>query len=117
MNRRKLNRISLLLLLLGFGSALVIFLTAEPVRVDPLLGDPLASRKYRRELRVLGGRANVAAAEFQAWFGSLWHGEALAGTVAVLTVGGTLVFRFFATFPPPDPTDTPEPTRRPPGPT
>jgi hypothetical protein len=36
--------------------------------------------------------------------------------VAVLTVGSTLVFRFLATLPPPDPADAAEPPRRHSGP-
>jgi hypothetical protein len=99
MSPRKTNRITLLLLLLGLGSALIIFLTAAPVVVDPLLGDPMASKKYRRELRMIGGQGNVLSAEFQDWFAGLWQGRELAGTVAVLTVGVVLGFRFVATHP------------------
>lgn len=88
-----------MLLLIGFGAALVIYLTAGPVTADPLLGDPLGNKKYIRELQVIGGKANVVAAEMQIWFEGLWHGQALAGTVAVLTVGVALAFRFVATHP------------------
>lgn len=109
MSRRKINQISVLLLLLGFGSALVIYLTARPMAVDPLLGDPLANKKYLHELRVMGGKANELADEFQDWFAGLWHGEQLARTVAVLTVGVTLAFRFVAQHPAPD---TPAPAAR-----
>jgi len=99
MTRRKTNQITLVLLLVGLGAALVIFLTATPETVDPLLGDPMTTKKYLRELRVIGGQGNVLAAEFQDWFAGLWHGQALAGTVAVLTAVVTLTFRFVATHP------------------
>ena len=99
MNRRKMNRITGALLLLGLGSALAIYLTAAPVVVDPLLGDPMSNKKYLRELRVMGGQGNVLAAEFNDWWAGLWQGRELAGTVAVLTVGVVLVFRFVATHP------------------
>jgi hypothetical protein len=92
----KINRITVLLLAVGFGSALVIYLTAQPVLVDPLLGDPLTTKKYVRELQVIGGKGNVVAAEFMDWFTGLWHGQNLAGTVAILTLGVTLMFRFVA---------------------
>jgi hypothetical protein len=95
----KINRISVLLLAIGFASAIVIYLTAKPVFVDPLLGDPLTNKKYVHELRVMGGKSNVAAAEFMAWFEGLWQGQTLAGTVAVLTVVVTLAFRFVALRP------------------
>lgn len=98
MNPRKANQITGLLLLLGFGSALVIYLTAKPLPPDPF-GDLLANKKYIHELGVMGGKANVLSAEFMDWFGGLWHGEALAGTVAVLTVMVTLIFRFLALLP------------------
>lgn len=99
MSPPKVNRITWTLLLLGFGSALAIFLMAEPQIVDPLLGDQLGNKKYLRELRVMGGQGNVVAAEFQEWFAGLWQGRELAGTVAVLTVGTVLVFRFIALHP------------------
>ena len=98
MNRKKINRITGLLLLIGLGSALVIYLTAKPEPPDPF-GNLLANKKYLHELRVMGGKANVVTAEFMNWFGGLWHGESLAGTIAVLTVGVTLVYRFFALHP------------------
>jgi hypothetical protein len=100
MTREKMNRVSLGLLALGLGSALVIFLVTAPEVVDPLLGDPYSNKKYLREMRMLGGQGNVLAAEFQDWFAGLWHGRALAGTVAVLTVVTVLVFRFIASHPP-----------------
>ncbi|MCX6952680.1 MAG: hypothetical protein NTV51_11025 [Verrucomicrobia bacterium] len=96
LNPRRIKRITILLLVLGFGSAIAIFLTARPVVVDPLIGDPMTSKRYVRELRVIGGKANVVAAEFMAWFAERWQGRNLAATVAVLTVVGTLAFRFVA---------------------
>ncbi len=93
---------------LGLGSALLIFLTAEPEMEDPLLGDRFGQKKYLREMRTLGGQGNVVAAEFNEWFAGLWHGRALAGTVGVITVGAVLVFRFVATHPDPE---TPEEKR------
>ncbi len=94
-----MNRITAMGLLLGLGSALAIYLTAAPEVADPLLGDRFAQKKYLREMRTLGGQGNVVAAEFNEWLAGLWHGQALAGTVAVFTVGAVLVFRFIATHP------------------
>jgi multisubunit Na+/H+ antiporter MnhB subunit len=96
---QKIKRISVVLLALGFGAALAIYLTAQPVVVDPLLGDPMASKKYLHELRVIGGQGNVVASEFLDWFAGLWHGRSLAGTVAVITVITVLIFRFVASHP------------------
>ncbi len=88
-----------MLLLLGFGSAFVIYLRARPVVFDPFVGNPLTSKRYLHELRLMGGKANVALAEFQAWFAERWQGENLAVSVAVLTVIATLIFRFVAAHP------------------
>ncbi len=113
MERRKLNRISALLLLLGLGSAVAIFLLAKPEEDNELLNDSRGARRYHRELRMIGGNANLLSAQFREWFDSLWHGQALAGTVAVLTVGTTLVFRYVATFPAAeDPATTATPASR-----
>ncbi len=109
LNRRQINTFSTLLVVLGFGSAVAIFLLAAPTPADdPLLNDPRAERKYRRELAIYGGKANVLSAEFMEWFNGLWHGRSLAGTVAVLTVVGTLAFRVMATLPDPDGPAEPE---------
>ena len=107
-----MNRISGSLLLVGLGAALVIFLTAEPVVVDPLLGNPLDNKKYLRELRVMGGQGNVVAAEFQDWFAGLWKGRELAGTVAVLTIVTVLGFRWVASHPGMPPAELPPPDTR-----
>ncbi len=99
MTRRQINQVTLLLLGLGLGAALIIFLTATPGTLDPLLGDPLENKKYLRELQVIGGKANVLSAEFQDWFAAQWQGRLLARTVAFLTVVVTSIFRFIATHP------------------
>ena len=114
MERRKLNRISALLLLLGLGSAVVIFLLADPEEDNELLNDPRGARRYHRELRMIGGNANLLSAQFREWFDSLWHGQALAGTVAVLTIGTTLGFRYVATFPAAEAPAAPAPAAPPP---
>ncbi len=106
MSPRKISRLSLGLLLFGLGGAAVIYVLADPPEDDPLLADLHSNRKYKRELAVYGGRANVASAEFIDWFGGLWHGRNLAGTVAVITVVVTLGFRFVAIHPP-DPAEKP----------
>ncbi len=106
MSPRKINRVSLGLLLIGLGGAAVIYAFAEPPGDDPLMADPRAERKFKRELAMYGGKANVVSVEFMDWFGGLWQGRNLAGTVAVMTVVATLGFRFVAT-PPAGPVDRP----------
>lgn len=99
MSPRTINRLSVLLLTAGLGAAVAIYLTTPPETVDPLLGNPLNSKKHLHELRLMGGHANVALAEFQAWFVSLWRGQQLATTIAVLTLLVVPAFRFVARHP------------------
>jgi len=84
LSRQSVNRFTVLLL--------------PPEEPNPL-GNPMDSGKYLNDLKAIGGEANVLSAQFQDWFAGLWHGPALARTVAVLTVGVTLMFRFL-TLPP-----------------
>ena len=99
LNPGKINKISGLLFVIGLGGAIAIYLTAQPVTLDPLLGDPLSTKKFVHELRVIGGKSNVFTAELIDWFTSLWRGQTLAGTVAVLTLLVTMAFRFVAARP------------------
>src|ERR1700686_2188330 len=86
--RRRLTSIAILLL--GLGSALVIFLTA-PLD-DTLSWDPADSKQYLRQMESVGGKGNELAATVRRWFESLWHGERLAVTVVVLTLLVLLVY-------------------------
>ena len=95
MDPRRINRISLALLVLGLGAAAWLYVRPPAEVADPL-GNLLRQKKHMHELRVMGGSANVTLAEFQAGLAGLWRGRALAGMVAVLTLAGTLAFRFVA---------------------
>lgn len=95
MDARRINRISVGLMVVGLGAAAWFFVRPPVEAADPL-GNLLMQKKHMHELRVMGGTANVTMAEFQAWFAGLWRGRALAGTVAVLTLIVTLSFRFIA---------------------
>lgn len=99
MDQRRINRITVLLLALGLGSAAAIYLLAPRPPEDPWPDDPRGHRMYVRQLTMYGGKGNVVSAEFLDWFGGLWHGRNLAGTVAVLTVVAAGAFRFAATPP------------------
>jgi hypothetical protein len=44
------------------------------------------SKKYVHDLQLYGGNASVLADEFMRWFAGLWHGEALAFTVAWIAI-------------------------------
>jgi len=73
---RCLRVLSVVVLIVGLGSAIYLYLTAGPVTGDPF--NPMTSKAYIRELQMYGGKFNVLAAELSQWFESLWHGRALA---------------------------------------
>lgn len=72
-------------LLAGLVVAALIYATAAPPdeavsrysAVDP---------RYQAELQRMGGNAAVLMAQLHQWFDGLWHGTALAYTVAVLGI-------------------------------
>jgi len=96
MNQQRINQITCLLLVVGFGGALVAYLNADHTPINSLLNDPLAQKRHLRELRMMGGKANVLSAEITDWLEGRWQGESLAWTIAVLSVGLALTFRFIA---------------------
>ena len=77
---RLVQRLGLAIAALGLIAALAVHLTAG---TDPD-ADPVAQQREMRELARLGGTATVQTVKFDRWLGSLWHGERLAGTLAVL---------------------------------
>jgi len=89
------------ILVVGLGSAIGVYLTA----VDPAdgpLGDPLANSKiYRRAMETVGGTSNVVASELLESFQGLWHGRALAFTLAFLTLAVAYGFFFITEDVPP----------------
>jgi hypothetical protein len=88
----------------GFASAIWIYLTAAAPVGNPLGYEPEDSKQYLRDLERYGGKANVLATELTDWFNGLWHGRRLAFTVACITVliAGSLLL---ASIPLPDDLD------------
>ncbi len=96
--QKRLNLAAALLLPVGLGSAVVIWLTAaEPVE-NELVDAYLQSKVYRHELEAYGGKASVVADELVHWFESLWHGRTLAFTVGILTVVASAALALVARY-------------------
>ena len=93
--------IAIAILLVGCGSALVIYATAIPVPANPLGYEPEDTKQYLREMEVYGGKANVIASAFLQWIESPWQGRRLAFTVAGLTLVLLLIFWVASTPLPP----------------
>lgn len=84
--QKRLYLTSAIILLVGLGSAILIYLTAGEAP-DSMLGyEPGESKKYIHDLELYGGKANLLASELMGWFNGLWQGKSLAYTVAFLTV-------------------------------
>jgi hypothetical protein len=83
---KRLYLIAAIILVLGLGSAIMIYLTAENAS-DSVLGyEPENSKMYLHDLELYGGKANVLANDFMRWFAGLWHGTSLAFTIACITL-------------------------------
>lgn len=95
----RMRRLARWTLVLGLAAAAVIYLTAHPPPPDPLGYDPLDTKRYLRELEVVGGKGNVLGLQFRQWFAGLWQGRALAGTVAVLSGLLAALFRVLGRSP------------------
>ena len=91
-----LKLLGLLILLVGFGSAVVIWQAQD--RMDRQRGDggttdtsgaPLApedSRRYTHDMEQYYGKTGLLADEWTRWFEGLLHGKSLAKTIAVLSL-------------------------------
>jgi len=73
-------------LLVGLVGSAAIYLTAPDGGDETTISAFENSKAYRHDLELYGGKVNVLADEFMRWFGGLWHGRALAGTVAVIAL-------------------------------
>ncbi len=95
-HEKRLNRIGLIVLLVGLSCSLVIYLFADHAKAkavgyDLIGGEaydipPEQSKRYIHDLEVYGGKMAVLADEINRWFDSLWRGKNLAYTVAFITL-------------------------------
>ena len=84
--RPRYKVVTILMLLVGLGSALAIYLTAGSPDEIGMVEEYEESKRFAHDLELYGGKANLIANKFSRWFEGLWHGQSLAYTVAVLTV-------------------------------
>ena len=75
-----------IVLLVGLGTALLLYLTCEDVSDNDLVYQIHHTKRYRRDLQVMGGEMYLLADDLSVWFEGLWQGRSLACTVAALTV-------------------------------
>lgn len=99
----RLYLMAAVILLIGLGSSVFIYLNAENGSESGLVDQLENSKIYRHDLELIGGKANVLADEFAHWFGGLWHGKSLALTVALIALVISLGFFLVAYLSPLDP--------------
>jgi hypothetical protein len=83
---RLVQRLGLAIIAIGLAAGAAVYATAS---ADPD-ADQIAQQREMRELARLGGTATVQTVKFNLWLGSLWQGQRLGGTLALLglVVGG-----------------------------
>ena len=77
---RLVQRLGLALAAAGLLAGAAVYFRAA---ADPQ-ADALAQEREMREVARLGGTATVQTVKFNLWLASLWHGERLGWTLAVL---------------------------------
>lgn len=96
MTEKSRRAIAVTIIAVGLVLAIGIYVIAISAPPNPLGYDPEDTKRYLREVEVYGGTANLLATQLREWFASLWHGERLAYTVAVLTLTSAWAFWFFS---------------------
>jgi hypothetical protein len=84
--RERARLLTRAVLAVGLIAAAAIWVTAPAETASPAGYDVTRTKAYRHQMEVYGGKANLELDAFRRWFGSLWHGRALAGTVAVISL-------------------------------
>ena len=91
-----INLLSTIILLVGLGTAIFIYQTADMDAsgalgyqiiggtIYPIM--PENTKIYKHDLEVYGGKAAVLADDFRRWFVGLWSGKSLTFTIAVITI-------------------------------
>ncbi|HZZ12479.1 MAG TPA: hypothetical protein VFE79_17485 [Paraburkholderia sp.] len=69
----------------GLVAGVIIYAMAPPPDAAVSMYS-ITDPRYQMELQSIGGNAAVVAAQIHQWFDGLWHGRALAYTVAVLGI-------------------------------
>jgi hypothetical protein len=82
--RTWLNLISIIILLVGLGSSVLIYQRARNDTYGAF--DYESSKLYRHNLEVYGGKFSVIMDDISRWFLGLWHGKFLAFILACTAI-------------------------------
>jgi hypothetical protein len=81
----KAGRVTLSIVLVGLGSAAVIYLTAQEPQDNPF-ADYEQSKRFSHDVQRMGGKISLVANDLSSWFSGLWQGQQLAWSVAFITM-------------------------------
>jgi hypothetical protein len=73
------------ILCVGWAVALIVYITSSPATEDFDVYDMEHSKKYLRQVEIIGGKAGLLANDLREWLAGLLHGQSLAYTIAVVT--------------------------------
>jgi len=105
----RLNFICAMILVIGLGSAMVIYVTAQD-EPDSVLGYDIVggnmypsvpSKMDAHYVELYGGKQLVLAKDVIRWFNGLWYGRSLAMTIAcisIITAGVIFFFNNYVSF-------------------
>ncbi len=105
----RLNLISAIILLVGLGSAAVLYLTIQDETgsglgydlVGGTLYPSVPSKMYDHNLELYGGKPLILANDLGRWFDGLWQGRSLVLTIAcisILIAGAIFFFNNYVSF-------------------
>jgi hypothetical protein len=77
--------VTVLMVIVGWSIAAVVYFHATPEADDPLR-QYHESKKYQADVERFGGKATVFANDLTDWIASLFRGQTLALTIAVITI-------------------------------
>jgi hypothetical protein len=80
---RRLRLAGLLVIVVGWIAAALVIVTSAP---EDALDAPGLARSEARTLERVGGKAVARTVALDDWLASLWHGERLGWTLAVLSL-------------------------------
>ena len=91
--QRRLNLIAAIILLVGLGSAVMIYSTADDSNstmgyevINGQLYPVQPDKMYIHNLEMYGGGMAVTANEISHWFAQRWHGSELAFTIGYIAI-------------------------------
>ena len=87
--------VTAIILLIGFGTAVTVYLTATETPDNPF-AEYEQSKRFAHEVQRMGGKMAIVANDASAWFGALWHGWQLAYTIAGITLMIAMVYYVIA---------------------